>query len=42
MIKYKLRAKRKERKLSQEQFAELLFMDQSQYNRRTRKYKNIR
>ncbi|SNR29596.1 helix-turn-helix transcriptional regulator [Flavobacterium sp. ov086] len=34
MIKLKLKAKRKEKKLSQEEFAELLFMDQSQYNRR--------
>ncbi|KQB39817.1 putative transcriptional regulator [Flavobacterium aquidurense] len=29
-----MKAKRKEKKISQVQFAELLFMDQSQYNRR--------
>ncbi|MRX41813.1 helix-turn-helix domain-containing protein [Flavobacterium sp. LC2016-23] len=34
MIKNRLKAERKEKKLSQEQIAELLFMDQSQYNRR--------
>lgn len=34
MIKNMLKAKRKDGKLSQEQFADLLFMSQSQYNRR--------
>ncbi|RUT70131.1 XRE family transcriptional regulator [Flavobacterium cupreum] len=34
MIKNRLKAERREKKLSQEQIAELLFMDQSQYNRR--------
>lgn len=34
MMKDILKSKRKDCKLSQEQFAELLFMSQSQYNRR--------